>query len=81
MAKCPLCKAEIDHLLNWCQPYREIQVYKFNITPQGQADYQPVEKRYFQDEWDVYECPECGAELFYSAESAFNFLGGAGDTR
>jgi len=70
MAKCPECNAGLDHLISWSL---EWHAYKFVLRAEW-YDYEPLNGWLPTDSDDTYQCPKCGAELFHTAESAFDFL-------
>jgi len=74
MPVCPNCGEKINHLINWCRPFQEWQAYRFSITERGFANYESIDLFRFDNEHDIYECPKCRAELFYTAENAYRFL-------
>jgi predicted RNA-binding Zn-ribbon protein involved in translation (DUF1610 family) len=69
MPRCPECGEEISYLFNVCE---EVCRYVFELDDDGCPRYEHDDA--WEGDWSVYECPNCGAELFHSEEEAEAFL-------
>jgi thiol-disulfide isomerase/thioredoxin len=72
MARCPKCKAEIDHLINWSKCWVE---YIFKVDKDGNYGYEATGDQE-SDIDNVYSCPECGETLTYDEDEAVRILTG-----
>jgi predicted RNA-binding Zn-ribbon protein involved in translation (DUF1610 family) len=75
MSKCPKCHEEIEYL-------RNVQTgsgsyYLFIEPKEGYMDYAYEWDEFVADnDWNIYECPECGETLFDDEEEAVAWLEG-----
>lgn len=69
MAVCPKCRASIEHL-EYTAVTHSIGVFEVKDDfPEYGNDYIPLTEAEF-----IFDCPECGEELFAHANEAMEFL-------
>lgn len=77
MPKCPQCKKNITHLYNdhtmWHRYTMGLSKIRINKTDEFKANYIELLKTWPAGE-NIFACPECDAELFYTEAKAVAFL-------
>jgi len=72
MTKCPSCKANITYLYN-------VQNIWIRTPLNSKGEYEQDERKEWgageSGEPDSYDCPICGAQLFFKEEDALKFFG------
>lgn len=78
MPKCPACKKEIKYLHNDQTVWHRYNMGLSRAVRKNNTEFDAnyVEIKQWPADENIYACPECDTELFYSEENAIVFLSG-----